>query len=128
MGWSHHDINFRLIQPLNATKHMKSKSMKLMNRKQCNINIKSYLHFKVSTRWFKYDWDCLCVNLATSVPVICEPPCNWFKDCIAKSLMSLSLYYSGQDPSHDATYTVHKTKNKTITTSRNLQSQICTIH
>ena len=28
-----------------------------------------------STRWFKYDRDCLCVNLATSVPVIFEPPC-----------------------------------------------------
>jgi len=27
------------------------------------------------TRWFKYDRDCLCVNLVTSVPVIFEPPC-----------------------------------------------------
>jgi len=29
-----------------------------------------------NTRWFKYDRDCLCVNLATSVPVIFEPPSN----------------------------------------------------
>jgi len=28
------------------------------------------------TRWFKYDRDCLCVNLATSVLVIIEPPCT----------------------------------------------------
>ena len=28
-----------------------------------------------STRWFKYDRDYLCVNLATSVLVIFEPPC-----------------------------------------------------
>ena len=27
------------------------------------------------TRWFKYDRDCLCVNLATSVQVIFEPTC-----------------------------------------------------
>jgi len=33
-----------------------------------------YLEFR-NTRWFKYDRDCLCVNLATSVPVIFEPPC-----------------------------------------------------
>ena len=26
-------------------------------------------------RWFKHDRDCLCVNLATSVPAIFEPPC-----------------------------------------------------
>ena len=30
---------------------------------------------KPYTRWFKYDRGCLCVNLATSVPVIFEPPC-----------------------------------------------------
>jgi len=29
-----------------------------------------------NTRWFKYDRDCLCVNLATSVLVIFEPPCT----------------------------------------------------
>ena len=29
----------------------------------------------VNTRWFKYDRDYLCVNLATSVPVIYEPTC-----------------------------------------------------
>jgi hypothetical protein len=28
------------------------------------------------TRWFKYDWDCLCVNKSQFVPVIFEPPCN----------------------------------------------------
>ena len=32
--------------------------------------------FSEYTRWFKYDRDCLCVNLATSVPVIFEPPCT----------------------------------------------------
>ena len=30
---------------------------------------------KLTTKWFKYDRDYLCVNLATSVPVIFEPPC-----------------------------------------------------
>jgi hypothetical protein len=29
-----------------------------------------------STRWFKYDWDYLCVNKSQFVPVIFEPPCN----------------------------------------------------
>jgi len=28
------------------------------------------------TMWFKYDRDCLCVSLATSVPVIFELPCT----------------------------------------------------
>ena len=28
-----------------------------------------------STRWFKYDWDYLCVNKSQFVPVIFEPPC-----------------------------------------------------
>ena len=32
--------------------------------------------YDTRTRWFKYDRDCLCVNLATSVPVIFEPPCT----------------------------------------------------
>ena len=27
------------------------------------------------TRWFKYDWDFLCVNCKQSVPVIFEPSC-----------------------------------------------------
>jgi hypothetical protein len=27
------------------------------------------------TRWFKYDWDYLCVNKSQFVPVIFEPPC-----------------------------------------------------
>ena len=29
----------------------------------------------INTRWFKYDRDYLCVNLATSVPVMFEPTC-----------------------------------------------------
>jgi hypothetical protein len=29
----------------------------------------------LSTRWFKYDWDDLCVNKLQFVPVIFEPPC-----------------------------------------------------
>jgi hypothetical protein len=36
----------------------------------------------VSTRWFKYDRDYLCVNESQFVPVIFEPPCikyqEWF--------------------------------------------------
>jgi hypothetical protein len=28
------------------------------------------------TRWFKYDWDDLCVNKSQFVPVIFEPPCT----------------------------------------------------
>jgi hypothetical protein len=31
-----------------------------------------------STRWFKYDWDDLCVNNSQFVPVIFEPPCTSF--------------------------------------------------
>jgi hypothetical protein len=27
------------------------------------------------TRWFKYDWDYLCVNKSQFVPAIFEPPC-----------------------------------------------------
>jgi len=34
-----------------------------------------YIFYIEYTRCFKYDWDYLCVNLATSVPVIFEPPC-----------------------------------------------------
>jgi hypothetical protein len=30
----------------------------------------------VCTRWFKYDWDDLCVNKSQFVPVIFEPPCT----------------------------------------------------
>jgi hypothetical protein len=29
----------------------------------------------VTTRWFKYDRDWLCVNKSQFVPVIFEPPC-----------------------------------------------------
>ena len=29
----------------------------------------------IITRWFKYDWDYLCVNKSQFVPVIFEPPC-----------------------------------------------------
>jgi hypothetical protein len=28
------------------------------------------------SRWFKYDWDWLCVNKSQFVPVIFEPPCT----------------------------------------------------
>ena len=31
----------------------------------------------IDTRWFKYDWDCLCVNKSQFVPVIFEPPCTY---------------------------------------------------
>jgi len=41
------------------------------------INVLMVLHNadNVRTRWFKYNRDYLCVNLATSVPIIFEPPC-----------------------------------------------------
>ena len=34
-----------------------------------------YIYIYTYTGWFKYNRYCLCVNLATSVPVIFEPPC-----------------------------------------------------
>jgi hypothetical protein len=33
----------------------------------------------VSTRWFKYDRDDLCVNKSQFVPVIFEPPCMFVR-------------------------------------------------
>jgi hypothetical protein len=33
------------------------------------------LYFSPNKRWFKYDWDYLCVNKSQFVPVIFEPPC-----------------------------------------------------
>ena len=30
---------------------------------------------RTDTRWFKYDWDDLCVKKSQFVPVIFEPPC-----------------------------------------------------
>jgi hypothetical protein len=38
-----------------------------------NKVIETHYH---STRWFKYDRDCLCVNKSQFVPVIFEPPCT----------------------------------------------------
>ena len=35
------------------------------------------MHMYVCTRWFKYDWDCLCVNKSQFVPVIFKPPCMY---------------------------------------------------
>jgi hypothetical protein len=35
-----------------------------------------------STRWFKYDWDDLCVNKSQFVPVIFEPPCILDAPCV----------------------------------------------
>jgi hypothetical protein len=29
-----------------------------------------------TTKWFKYDWDYLCVNKSQFVPVLFEPPCT----------------------------------------------------
>jgi len=40
-----------------------------------HMHTHTHTYLFIYTRWFKYDWDCLCVNLATSVPVIFEPPC-----------------------------------------------------
>jgi hypothetical protein len=37
-----------------------------------------------STRWFKYDRDCLCVNKPQFVPVIFEPPCNKMSNRLIK--------------------------------------------
>ena len=39
-----------------------------------------WAHKKWNKRWLKYDRDCLCVNLAASVPVIFEPPCKIASD------------------------------------------------
>ena len=44
----------------------------------------SYFKFSLTlsgycTRWFKYDWDYLCVNKSQFVPVIFEPPCICWK-------------------------------------------------
>ena len=50
----------------------------LENLKERNHVEDHTLHGKVRfkcTKWFKYDRDCLCVNLVTSVPAIFEPPC-----------------------------------------------------
>jgi hypothetical protein len=34
-----------------------------------------YIYIYTHTRWFKYDWDYLCVNKSQFVPVIFEAPC-----------------------------------------------------
>jgi hypothetical protein len=36
-----------------------------------------YAKVSVSTRWFRYDQDWLCVNKSQFVPVIFEPPCSY---------------------------------------------------
>jgi hypothetical protein len=36
------------------------------------------LRMALFTRWFKYDWDDLCVNKSQFVPVIFEPPCIYW--------------------------------------------------
>jgi hypothetical protein len=44
-----------------------------------------------NTRWFKYDWDWLCVNKSQFVPVICEPPCTILNTLFSNTV---SLRYS----------------------------------
>jgi hypothetical protein len=34
-----------------------------------------YIYIYIYTKWFKYDWDYLCVKKSQFVPVIFEPPC-----------------------------------------------------
>ena len=46
-----------------------------MNRHILHMPMEWMYHAFVLTRWFKYDRDYLCVNLATSVLVKFEPPC-----------------------------------------------------
>jgi hypothetical protein len=41
----------------------------------CSERVCRHLRCNVSTRWFKYDRDDLCVNKSQFVPVIFEPPC-----------------------------------------------------
>jgi hypothetical protein len=41
-----------------------------------------------NTRWFKYDWDYLCVNKSQFVPVIFEPPCI-FHDTVCLLFLQL---------------------------------------
>jgi hypothetical protein len=44
------------------------------NQSYCVITFE-FLKTIVFTRWFKYDWDDLCVNKSQFFPVIFEPPC-----------------------------------------------------
>jgi hypothetical protein len=41
------------------------------------INTQGLVTWALSTRWFKYDRDDLCVNKSQFVPVIFEPPCKF---------------------------------------------------
>jgi hypothetical protein len=52
-----------------------------------------------STRWFKYDRDCFCVNKSQFVPVIFEPP------CIMQDDWKLSLWWpwDHESPAHTET-------------------------
>jgi hypothetical protein len=44
------------------------------------------------TRWFKYDWDDLCVNKSQFVPVIFEPPCMIKKE--AEKILKYKIPYN----------------------------------
>jgi len=54
---------------------LKNKFIRKLSHHSIFFNNTCDIHHTPSTRRFKYDRDCLCVNLATSVPVIFEPPC-----------------------------------------------------
>ena len=69
------------------------------------IYIYIYIYTYIYTRWFKYDRDCLCVNLATSVPVIFEPPCIYTHTHGPGSSVGIATNYglegSGSNPGGD---------------------------
>jgi hypothetical protein len=46
-----------------------------MLKKSHVVRSRLYIFSVISTRWFKYDRDDLCVNKSQFVPVIFEPPC-----------------------------------------------------
>jgi hypothetical protein len=56
----------------------------------------------LTTRWFKYDWDDLCVNKSQFVPVIFEPPCICVASGWADCRESTGLSYVCDSLSADA--------------------------
>ena len=55
-----------------------------------------YCRWCITTRWFKYDWDYLCVNNSQFVPVIFEPPCT-IKHNIQSHETNKNMNYSYSD-------------------------------
>ena len=49
--------------------------VKICGPEICAAEKSAYDAHMPCTRWFKYDWDYLCVNKSQFVPVIFVPPC-----------------------------------------------------